>query len=165
MAGFLLLILSSAARADLTFAPQHSNILDTLVVSVSVDASVSDLRGFSWAIEFDPSIVMPIAVTAGSLVSGAACPNFINWLNIASVGDSIAVDGATLGCSVNGPGNIVDIKFVGVGFGISPLHWRRSELRDSLNMPIAHTCSDGSITRSPVAVEVVPWGRVKRGYR
>lgn len=162
---FLLMSLVPAAQAELSFDPLNGVLLDTLVVSVTVDGSITDLRGFSWALEFDPSIAVPVAVNAGDLLSGAACPDFVTWLNAASIGDSIVVDGATLGCSVDGPGAIVDITFVGVGFGISPLHWRRSELRDSLNAPIAHLCTDGSLIRSPVTVEAVPWSRLKRWYR
>jgi hypothetical protein len=167
VAAILLLLGSfvSAARADLSFDPLNGNIVDTLVVSVTVDGSIADLRGFTWTLEFDPSIVMPVAVAAGSLVTNAGCPNFVTWLNFAAIGDSISVDGATLGCSVNGPGAIVDITFVGVGFGVSPLNWRRSELRNSLNASIPHTCTDGTITRMTVAVEDIAWGRFKRWYR
>jgi hypothetical protein len=161
---FLLVSFVPTAQAELSFDPLYGVILDTLVVSVTVDASITDLHGFSWALEFDPSIVMPVAVSAGSLVTNAACPDFITWLNATSVGDSIVVDGATLGCAVDGPGAIVDITFIGVGFGVSPLYWRRSDLRDSLNMSIPHLCTDGTITRSPVAVEAVPWGRFKHWY-
>jgi hypothetical protein len=162
---FLLVSIAPPAQAELSFDPLNGVILDTLVVSVTVDGSITDLHGFSWALEFDPSVVMPVAVNPGSLVANAACPNFLYWLNATSIGDSIVVDGATLGCAVDGPGAIVDITFIGVGFGVSPLHWRRSEMRDSLNMPIVHPCTDGTITRSPVAVEAVPWGRFKRWYR
>ena len=156
---------SSSTQAALGFDPLNGVIVDTLVVSVTIDASVTDLRGFTFTLEFDPSIVMPVAVTAGDLVLSAGCPNFVTWLNAASIGDSIVVDGATLGCSVAGPGDIVDLTFVGVGFGVSPLQCRRSELRDSLNAAILHSCPDGTITRALVGVDRRSWGHIKRLFR
>ena len=152
-------------HAALGFDPLHGVVTDTLVVSVTIDASVTDLRGFTFTLEFDPSIVMPIAVNAGGLVASAGCPNVLVWMNAASIGDSIVVDGATLGCSVAGPGAIVDITFVGVGFGISPLECQRSELRDSLNMSVSHICPDGTLTRAVVAIEGVKWAQFKRLFR
>ena len=160
-----LAVVVTESQAALGFDPLNGIIVDTLVVSVTIDASVSDLHGFSMVLEFDPSIVIPIAVSAGDLIDGAVCPNFLSWLNATAIGDSIAVDGATLGCAVAGPGDIIDITFLGVGFGISPLECRRSELRNSLNVGIPHTCPDGTISRTLIGLESKPWAAVKRLYR
>lgn len=163
------LLVASSARSNVSFDPPNGVIEgnETLTVDVRVDAAVLDLRGFTFVFEFDSTIVKPISVQAGPLVTGAACPHFLTWVNIAAVGDSIYVDGATLGCSVNGPGSIVRLTFVGgPAYGISPLRCRSSTLRNSLNQTIPCVCVAGTIEhRPPIAVARRPWGHVKKYYR
>lgn len=159
---------SAAADATVTFDPLNGIFTgtDTLTVQVTVDAGAVDLRGYTMVLEFDPTIVLPISVEGGSLLTGAACPIFFDWLNESAVGDSLEIDGASLGCSIDGPGNVVEMKFVGVTVGVSPLTCRSLELRDSLNATIPSSCVDGTIEyRIPIAVTNQSWGRVKAGYR
>ncbi|MFO7652604.1 MAG: hypothetical protein R6X25_02165 [Candidatus Krumholzibacteriia bacterium] len=130
-----------------------------------IDAT-ADVRGFSIVLEFDPDIVGPIAVTAGDLLTGAACGRFFDWLNVSAVGDSVAVDAALLGCSGDGPGSLLRIVFEGVEKGTSPLRCRRCRVRNSLNESIPVDCVAGIITyEGPVAVEAAAWGALKRVYR
>jgi hypothetical protein len=158
---------ASGHTADLTFVPNPGFVCDTLVVDAQIDASVTDLRGFSFVFEFDPAVVTPVSVTAGPLVTGAACGNFFQWINSATVGDSIWVDGATLGCSVSGPGSIVRMKFALVTHSaVSPLSCRSGVMRDALNQSIPHTCYPGTLVTCPaIGTESVPWTRMKRVYR
>lgn len=153
--------------ADIHFVPNPGFVCDTLIVHATIDAGVTDLRGFSLVLTFNPAVVKPVAVTAGALVSGAPCGYFLQWLNAASIGDSIFVDAANLGCSAAGPGNILDIKFVLVAHGgTSPVQCRSGALRDALNQPIPYTCHPGVLeTCSAIAVEQRPWTRMKRLYR
>jgi len=173
-AGVLVLLAAAFAPgaeavAVVTFSPLNGVIngpADTLTVDVTVDAGAVDLRGFTFVFEFDPAVVAPVSVDAGPLVTGAACPHFVNWLNEGAVGDSISVDAATLGCSVSGPGAILRMKFVGVEQGLSPIACRSGEMRDSANQPIAHTCLDGTILYvGPTAARPSSWGKVKCVYR
>ncbi len=160
---------AATAAAVVSFNPLNGIIVgpaDTLTVDVTVDGAASDLRGFTFVFEFDPLVVRPTDVTAGALETGAPCPSFFTWLNEAAVGDSIFVDGATLGCSVSGPGAFVRMRFVGVEQGLSPLACRRGELRDSMNQPIPHTCEGGTILYiGPTPVAPGSWGRLKGLYR
>jgi hypothetical protein len=134
---------------------------DSIDVYITIDAPITDLRGFSTVLDFDPVILTPISVTKGALLNGA-CPSSLIWVNQAAVGDSIYADGAGLGCSFNGPGTIVCIRFVGTMSGVSPLNWRGTILRDSLNQDIPHNCLPGSVNVvSPVPVETVTWGSIK----
>lgn len=172
LAAWLAVILAGApvahAQVSLSFAPLHSTFCDTATVDVTVDGAAADLRGFSLVFEFDPTIVQPISVARGALMTGAPCGSFLSWLNIAAVGDSIAVDGATLGCSMTGPGSILRFRFVPGAFtGTSPLRCRHGLLRDSLNQPVAFTSVAGSLMHPCVPIEVAPhtWSRVKTHFR
>ena len=159
---------SAATRAaDVTFDPNPGFVCDTLLVNVKIDASVTDLRGFTFVFEFNPAAVTPIAVVAGPLETGAACGNFFQWINSAAIGDSIYVDGATLGCSVAGPGSIIQMTFATVAHAAtSPLRCRSGAMRNALNQPIPYTCHAGTLQTCPgIAVEPQPWTRVKRLFR
>ena len=139
---------------------------DTLSVYMSVDENAVDLRGFSLTLEFNPAIVQPVGVIPGELMTTAGCGFFIDWLNSTAVGDSISVDGATLGCSMVGPGRIVEMQFVGISGGTSPLSCRSVLLRDSANNELDKICFSGAITyEEPVAIEGNPWSVVKSRYR
>ncbi|MFN0149136.1 MAG: cohesin domain-containing protein [bacterium] len=169
LGGFAALAVSTdALGATLAFDPPSGVIVcdETLTVDVTIDASVTDLRGFTLVFEFDPAIVAPVSATAGALVTGAGCPNFFTWLNAAAIGDSIAIDGATLGCSVAGAGSIAQLRFVGTGIGTSALDCRSGSMRDSQNAEIPFTCVPGTIEYScQTPVESETWGRVKALYR
>ena len=158
-----------SAAAVVTFDPLNGVIIgpaDTLTVDVTVDAGATDLRGFTFVFEFDPLVVIPVSVVAGPLETGAPCPRFFTWQNETAVGDSIFADGATLGCSVSGPGAFVRMRFVGVQQGLSPLRCRRGEFRDSQNQPIPHTCESGTILYlGPTPATPASWGVVKSLYR
>jgi len=154
--------------AVLSFDPDDGvfETCDSLVVDLLIDDTVTDLRGFSIVLEFDSAVVEPTTVTAGALMSGAACDNFLYWINYYTTADSIAVDGATLGCSMSGPGAILRVVFLLKGIGISPLSVRQSRLRTGLNQPIPHTCEEATMTSNcPVAVTRYRWGQVKAMYR
>jgi hypothetical protein len=153
--------------ADLGFTPNPGFVCDTLTVDVTIDAAVTDLRGFTFVFTFAPAAVRPIAVTAGALVEGASCPNFLQWINAAAIGDSIYVDGATLGCSIDGPGSIVQLTFVRTTYNAtSPINCRSGSLRDAMNQPIPYTCHAGFLRTCPaIGVTSLPWQQVKKLYR
>jgi hypothetical protein len=156
-----------AHGAGIQFTPSDGFVCDSLDVDVGIDASVTDLRGFHFVFEFDPAAVEPVAVSAGSLVQGAGCGNFFVWLASPAGSDSVAVDGATLGCSVAGPGAILRLRFAKISHGTtSDLACRRGVLRDAQNHSIPFTCHAGSLTTCPpVALESRRWEGVKRLYR
>jgi hypothetical protein len=156
-----------ASAADVTFDPDPAFVCDTLTVDVHIDASVTDLRGFTFVFDFDPTVVTPIAVVAGPLETAAACPNFFTWINAATIGDSIWVDAATLGCSVAGPGSIVRITFATVTHAASSaLACRSGSMRDALNQPIPYVCHPGVVETCPgIGVDSAYWQTVKRLYR
>ncbi len=154
------------AAVGFQFTPPSAVFCDSLLVDVTVDATVTDLRGFTFVFEFDPAKIVPTSVRRGALLDGAPCSSFLQWINAGAIGDSIYVDGALLGCSVAGPGSILRLRFEGVAQGASPLGCRRSTLRDALNQSIPHTCPDATCTyHCPIAIDEKAWTHLKRVYR
>ena len=162
------------SQVHLAFDPAAGLIegTGTLAVDVTVDAAALDLRGFSLVVGFDPGIVEVLSVSAGPQVTGASCPHFL-YPFYSTGADSVAFDGATLGCSTNGPGPIVTIVFqalpqplVGGYPAITPLLWRSAILRDGNNDPLPVICDPGYIeVIRPISVDAASWARTKAGYR
>ncbi len=169
VAAMLLLATVATARTPITvaFDPPDGQFEceDTLVVAITVDAAATDLRGFSLELEYDASIVEPVAVQAGGLLTGAGCDHFLTWLDPDADG-TIAIDGATLGCSTAGPGTIATIEFAGVADGTSPLACLGGTLRDGTNQPLAYSCSPATVSYAcPVPVTRTAWSALKAVYR
>jgi hypothetical protein len=138
---------------------------ETLTVDVQIDDTTLDLHGFSVEFSFDNTVVHPVSVSAGPLVSGAACPYYLSWLNPGPAESTIAVDVANLGCAIDGPGTILQLVFVGVLQGISPLDCESLIFRDSQNQPIAMECDPATLEyRCPVANESTGFGAWKARY-
>lgn len=137
----------------------------TWTIDVTVDAGATDLRGCSLVVAFDNNVIRPISVSAGALVNGAACPNFTHWFGPATA-DSVAVDVATLGCSVAGPGSVARITFEGHAGGISPITLRSALLRTGLNAEIPYTAVDAQVQYDCAVAEERPsWGSLKSRFR
>ncbi len=137
----------------------------TLAVDILIDAFTLDLHGASLVVSFDNQVVHPISVTAGSLVSGASCPYYLDWLNPGPTESTILVDFANLGCAIDGPGAIIHLVFEGVLQGISPLDCVSLIFRDSANQPIEMECVPATLEyRCPVATETTGWGAFKAQF-
>jgi len=140
---------------------------DTLYAYAVIDPAVTDLKGYTFTLKFDPAVIYPVSVEPGPLIDGAACSPSFFWVNQFAIGDSVKADMALLGCSVDGPGEILKIGFVGVSDGVSPLTCYDTTMRHSDNTPIVHSCTPGSITYYRVPpVPAVPrsWGHIKSMY-
>ena len=149
------------------FVPPDANFgcNQTLEVEIHVDEHTLDLHGTSLEIDYDENVVNPIALVAGSLVTGASCPYHLDWLNPGPGAGTIQVDVANLGCAVDGPGAILIITFEGVLQGTSPLECISLTLRDSENQAIEADCVPASIEyRCPVSVEETGWGMLKARF-
>ncbi len=138
---------------------------ETLLVAVEIDAT-DDLRGVSLFLEFDPGIVRLVSVEPGSLVAGSACSWFFYRLDRTVGGNRIDADLAGLGCSVDGPGPVVLLRFTGKNPGQSPLLCTDLILRDSLNRTIPGDCIDGLLIYD-VGVPIRPatWSLLKARYQ
>jgi len=134
----------------------------TLLVDVTVDGAIGDLRGASLVLGYDPSKIRPVSITAGPLFEAASCSHFLQWLDPLNLDGSLEIDAALLGCSVSGPGGIVTIEFEGVGNGVSALTCIDSTLRNSANQTIPVSCFSRIVKYScPVGIDSPTWGHVK----
>ena len=158
---------TAAAQTVVTIVPPsgYFQCEDTWTIDVWVDAGATDLRGSSLVVAFDNNVIRPISVTAGALVAGAPCPNFVHWFGPATA-DSVAVDVANLGCSVSGPGSIARITFEGYAGGTTPITLRRGDLRTGLNASIPFTAIGAQVQYDcAVSDERSTWGSLKSRYR
>ena len=143
----MVLVAGSAFGSTVSFTPDHSTFVgeDLQTIQVFVE-DVTDLLGASMVIGFDPAVVTPVGVTLGEFMDDGPCGAFFQWVNWNDFTNTIEVDAAMLGCSVEGSGFLFDITFAGVGDGISALTVVSGDLRDSINYPIEFTSSDGAVT-------------------
>lgn len=166
LAGFPLA--TAGGAADVALVPALATIPCSLQVAVDVVVdSVADLRGFSLAIDFDPSLVEIDSVTVGPHVTGVPCGTFFFHVFHTAGEDSVAIDGATLGCSMVGPGTLATIHFRGLSApGSTAVTFQKLVLRDSANLTIASTGLPGWIDVN-CSVPVVPttWAQTKASYR
>jgi hypothetical protein len=166
LAAVLLLVGPSAARATvLDLAPSIGSFTcgGTWTIDVGIDVGTTDLRGFSLVLEYDDQVIQPLSVQVGNLVSGAACPNFLNWI---VVGNTIEANAANLGCSIAGPGTILTVVFEGVISGTSAINVRNGTLRTGTNDPIAFSSNPASVYYDcAVATDALGWGALKATYR
>jgi len=154
--------------AGLVLAPVSGNFDcgEIFTLEILADPATADLKGVSLVLEFDGAILHPLGVEAGALMTGAACPYFLDWRPATIPTDTLAVDMAALGCSVNGPGVLLRFQFEGQVQGISPLSIRNGVLRDSINADIPFSSNVAQVDyRCPVADESTTWGALKAGYR
>jgi len=159
---------NSHAATNLTFVPEVEILgcEDAWAIDVWVDVVAVDLRGISLVIEFDPALVLPVAVEAGQLLIDAPCEPVVSWNNETDIGDSVFVDIAGLGCSVAGPGPIARVYMAGLDDGTTPLVVRSVILRDSSNQTIDATSTPSEITIScPVPLSDRSWTTIKEAYR
>lgn len=166
LATFVLLAGPAMAQSSvLDLTPSNGSFTcgGTWSVTVEIDAGTSDLRGFSLVLEYDDQVIQPLNVYVGSLVSGAACPNFLNWV---VVGNTIEVDAANLGCSIAGPGAILTVVFEGWISGTSDIQVLQGDLRTGTNESIAFSSVPASVDYDcAVATNPLSWGALKAWYR
>ena len=110
-------IVGQARAQELSFVPTPVGGVfvcpNPIVVDLTIDPAVADLRGFSITLSYDPAVLNPLSVTAGPLVASASCGNTVYWIDPATNDGSLEVDLALLGCSVDGPGSVLTIRIRG----------------------------------------------------
>jgi hypothetical protein len=166
-------LLAGAARAQAplvsidpanTYVP-HNTII-TLAVRVS--AETTSLMGYNIAVVFDPGVLQLQSVDEGGLPLGSGFETFFRVLNPADP-DSVHVNGAILGNTVDGPGTLFTLTFR----AWAPSTTRTTQvviassvLRNGVNENITHTVQNGTvIVETPIAVRSATWGTVKSFYR
>ena len=170
---FVILMGSLATRAladsvGLSFVPESTEVAcdEARPIDVWIDDSVTDLRGASLVMRFNPQVIRPVAVEEGQLFVDAACPPFLRWNNETAIGDSVFVDVAGLGCSVQGPGPILRVWVTGVADGSTLLRGTTAILRDGANVPMTALWTPAHfIVACPVETPVGSWAALKAAFR
>lgn len=157
------LVASTAQAATISFEPSSAEIAceEQVALDVVIDG-VSDLRGFSLEIEFNPTFLSLVSVTEGPDLLGAPCPTFFHFFPYTPGATSFMVDGSGLGCSLSGPARVATVVFEGESEGVAIVDCRFMDLRNSLNLSIPSTCQDASVLVScPVSSSETGWGALK----
>jgi hypothetical protein len=159
---------ASGEPVELSFVPVTSEVACDAArpIDVWIDGDVTDLRGASLVMRFDPLVIRPVAVEEGQLFLDDPCPSFLRWRNADAIGDSVAVDVAGLGCSVQGPGPIVRLWVTGVADGSTLLRGTDVILRDATNATIPALWTPAHvIVACPVEASDRSWTAIKSAFR
>lgn len=138
-------------------------------IGIRVSAGVTELMGYNVAVTFDSSVIRLLDVREGPLPQTASDTTFFWWFHPGLPSDSVHVNGAALGATVNGPGELFTITFKALTHGevrSTSLRIVYSDLRDGTNHPIGHERRHGFVAVEPtVSVEKATWGAIKDLYR
>jgi len=118
---------------------------ETFNLDIVVDEDILSLKGFDIRITFTPSVLSISTVTEGPLLPSGGS-TFFMWRLLGA--DTIEIAGAILGTGlfVNGPGVVATMTFRSMASGGSKIDFEYSVLRDTANLDISHTTSDGTVT-------------------
>ncbi len=165
---FLLAASSTAAGPELQIAPGDTTVVDTTTFQVRIvaNSSITSLMGFDITVAFDTSIVELVSVDKESPPGSGDSTTFFHWFDAGIPSDTVHVNGAVLGTTVDGPEVLFFITFKPLSHGTTPVTFVETELRDNFNVDIGHDTIDGSITvAKSIPVQSVTWGSIKARYR
>lgn len=138
-------------------------------IGVCVSAGITDLMGYNVAVTFDSSVIEILDVEEGALPLSASDTTFFWWFNPGVKSDSVHVNGAVLGGTVDGPGELFNLTFKALTHGVvrsTIIRIACSDLRDGTNHPIDHEKRNGFVAVEPtVPSHRATWGAVKDLYR
>jgi hypothetical protein len=163
----LLVIVPVRAFSQVLVVDPESGLVqvdDEFEVDILVDAGFVDLMGYDITIVFNSSIIELIGATEGPLPQSAAAPTFFWWAPGGSA-DTVVVNGAVLGTTVDGPGNLFTLTFKAKEVGTTQIAATFSDIRTGTNTAITHTIQSATvIVDDSIPVEQTTWGRVKYRY-
>ena len=131
--------------------------------------AATDIKGYSVEMVFRPDHMALLYVQSGDIFSSAGHGfAFYDDVRAGAVYDTVAVDASDLTGTVSGPGHLFTLCF-GPPWecgAVTPLAFTLALVRDSNNMPIEISTTDGTVTIScPTAVDASTWGGIKALYR
>jgi hypothetical protein len=109
-------------------------------VAVCIPAGITNLMGYDVAVTFDSSVIEILNVKEGPLPKSAPS-TFFQWLNPEGPADSVHVNGALFGHTVDGPGDLFTLTFKGLhddAVTTTNICIAYSALRDGANHDIGH---------------------------
>jgi len=116
----LLTAASAAANPELQITPNDTTVVDgtTFQVRIVANSSITSLMGYDVTIAFDTSLVELVGVDEGSLPGSGGATTFFHWFDAGVASDTVHVNGAVLGTTVDGPGVLFFITFKALFPGI-----------------------------------------------
>lgn len=154
-----------SACPDSTWQPEGA----VFEIGICLSAGITSLMGWNVAVTFDSSVIQIVSVDEGPLPQAASDTTFFWWFNSGVKSDSIRVNGAILGATVDGPGELFTLTFKALRHGVvktTDVCITYSALRDGVNHPIAHERRCGFVAVEPtVPAEQTTWGAMKDRYR
>ncbi len=149
---------------DSTWRPEG----DVFEIGVCVSAGLQDLMGYNVTVSFDSSVIELLDVEEGPLPQMASDTTFFWWFDHGVKSDAVHVNGAILGRTVDGPGELFTMTFKAKKHGVvrtTAISIAASELRDGVNWPIGHERRNGFVAVEPtVQVEQSTWGAIKSRF-
>jgi hypothetical protein len=138
-------------------------------IGICVSPGITELMGYNVAVTFDSSVIGILDVSEGPLPQASSDTTFFWWFNDGVKTDSVHVNGAILGATVDGPGELFTLTFKALKHGVvrtTAIRIAVSALRDGSNHPIAHERKNGFVAVEPtIPIEETTWGAVKNLYR
>jgi hypothetical protein len=138
---------------------------DLFALDVSISEEVLGVTGYDLIIDFDETLLEVVNVIEGALPAGSP-PTYFWWTDEGTESQSIVINGAVLGHSVDGPGTLAELRFRALELGVTPVHFVSVQLRRLDNSPISVTPLDGEVTIEWVTVvEPSSWSKIKSLFR
>jgi hypothetical protein len=171
VAMFVLMAVAPPAGPAIFVAPADTTVFkdegpETFALRRWVTDEITDLMGWDISVRFDSSLITIMDVSEGSLPRSGADTTFFWWFDPGVPSNTVHVNGAVLGTTVDGPGTLFDIVFEKTALGSTYVELFDTRLRTGVNSEIHHTTEDGLVVVvKPIAVEPTTWGQVKEKYR
>lgn len=132
--------------ANLNFRPEFVLFEEDGTTEICLNLEgVEDFLSMTVEFSFDPAVISPLSISAGTALQNAGCLYYLDWLNFGNFLNTMELDLALLGCTATMDGPTICVIFQGIGFGESPLTWLNVELRDSNNQSIPINTFDGVV--------------------
>lgn len=160
---FLVALAPGARAMTVSVSPADTTVFcaDTITVRVVLD-EFSNLEAYQLIFGFNPAVLEYLGAEVGGLGD-----ILLPLPDVTSPTDTVWVDCAKLGGSVNGPGILAYFTFTVLGTGSSPITCLKVDLRDSENVPYEPACVGGIVRVPYCPTPALPetWGRIKTLYR
>ena len=145
-------VLAAIPNLELTPSTQSVGIGNQATVNILVE-EVTDLRGASITLNFDPAQLQYNSSADGGFIPGA----FLPAPTVDNINGSVTLDLASLSSCASGTGTIMTVTFDTVGAGNSTITFETTTLRDNDNNEIVHTKGSGCLISINVShIELMP---------
>ncbi len=168
VASALSLMPACTSATVLSIAPAETTVIigSTFQIRVTLDV-VPDLKGCDLVYGFTSARLQFLGRLAGDIIAGPVGSYFDVLLpDMTAPQDSVWYNGARLTGTGSGPGVVVFLTFKATTLGNAHLTCLATDLRDSTNQMVAHSCEGGLVhIEGPTPTRATSWGRLRCLYR